>query len=262
MLVRQRHDRADAPRQVPAAWPGDPSPRGQRDERHRARPPSGAPKATALVDERGLADLGRARPAGRRARPSASPTMRARRARRTARSAILCRNHRGFVESLAAATRLGADALLLNTGFSGPQLRRRARARAGHARGLRRGVRAASSPRPRERVPGLVEVLGLGRRPGPRPTSVHTLDELIDAHRRPSGPTSPSRPGRIVLLTSGTTGTPKGARRSGGGRRRAGRDARADPVAGRARRPSSRRRCSTPGASASSRSRRRCAARS
>ena len=36
---------------------------------------------------------------------------------------ILCRNHRGLVESLAAATRIGADALLLNTGFSGPQLR-------------------------------------------------------------------------------------------------------------------------------------------
>ena len=35
---------------------------------------------------------------------------------------ILCRNHRGLVESLSAATRLGADALLLNTGFSGPQL--------------------------------------------------------------------------------------------------------------------------------------------
>ena len=27
------------------------------------------------------------------------------------------------MESLAAATRIGADALLLNTGFSGPQLR-------------------------------------------------------------------------------------------------------------------------------------------
>ena len=35
---------------------------------------------------------------------------------------ILCRNHRGLVESLAAAARIGADALLLNTGFSAPQL--------------------------------------------------------------------------------------------------------------------------------------------
>ena len=36
--------------------------------------------------------------------------------------AILCRNHRGFVEALSATARIGADALLLNTGFSGPQL--------------------------------------------------------------------------------------------------------------------------------------------
>ena len=35
---------------------------------------------------------------------------------------ILCRNHRGLVESLLASTKLGADSLLLNTGFSGPQL--------------------------------------------------------------------------------------------------------------------------------------------
>ena len=44
---------------------------------------------------------------------------------------------------------------------------------------------------------------------------VHTLDELIDA-RLGQRPEKPSRPGRTVLLTSGTTGTPKGARRSGG----------------------------------------------
>ena len=36
--------------------------------------------------------------------------------------AILCRNHRGFLDALIAAGRLGVPALLLNTGFSGPQL--------------------------------------------------------------------------------------------------------------------------------------------
>ncbi len=35
---------------------------------------------------------------------------------------IMCRNHRGFVESLIAATRIGADVLLLNTSFAGPAL--------------------------------------------------------------------------------------------------------------------------------------------
>lgn len=36
--------------------------------------------------------------------------------------AILCRNHRGLIEALAATSRLGADAVLVNTGFAGPQL--------------------------------------------------------------------------------------------------------------------------------------------
>jgi fatty-acyl-CoA synthase len=43
-----------------------------------------------------------------------------------------------------------------------------------------------------------------------------TLDSVIAAHRG-ARPPKPARPGRIILLTSGTTGTPKGARRSGGG---------------------------------------------
>ncbi len=38
--------------------------------------------------------------------------------------ALLCRNHRGFVEALVAASKLGAHALFLNTAFSAPQLAR------------------------------------------------------------------------------------------------------------------------------------------
>ena len=37
-------------------------------------------------------------------------------------SAIMCRNHRGFVEALVAAHRIGADVVLLNTSFAGPAL--------------------------------------------------------------------------------------------------------------------------------------------
>ena len=36
--------------------------------------------------------------------------------------AIMCRNHRGFVEAMVACSKLGANALFLNTAFSGPQL--------------------------------------------------------------------------------------------------------------------------------------------
>src|SRR5918999_6406008 len=35
---------------------------------------------------------------------------------------LMCRNHRGFVESVIACSKLGADVLFLNTAFSGPQL--------------------------------------------------------------------------------------------------------------------------------------------
>jgi acyl-CoA synthetase (AMP-forming)/AMP-acid ligase II len=34
--------------------------------------------------------------------------------------AIMFRNHRGFVDALVAANRIGADVLLLNTSFAGP----------------------------------------------------------------------------------------------------------------------------------------------
>ena len=36
--------------------------------------------------------------------------------------AIMCRNHRGFIEATVAASKLGAHALYLNTAFAGPQL--------------------------------------------------------------------------------------------------------------------------------------------
>ena len=35
---------------------------------------------------------------------------------------IMCRNHRGFIDTLLAANRVGADVLLLNTSFAGPAL--------------------------------------------------------------------------------------------------------------------------------------------
>ncbi len=40
-----------------------------------------------------------------------------------AKVGVLCRNHAGFVEAIAALAKLGADTVSLNTGFAAPQLR-------------------------------------------------------------------------------------------------------------------------------------------
>ena len=125
--------------------------------------------------------------------------------------ALLCRNHRGFVETLSASARLGAQALLLNTGFSGPQLADvmvREQGRVIVYDEEFAGVVADA----RARIPGLVEVLAWTD----SPTATTTVEALIDAHAGQRPPRA-ARPGRVILLTSGTTGTPKGAKRGGGG---------------------------------------------
>jgi acyl-CoA synthetase (AMP-forming)/AMP-acid ligase II/uncharacterized protein YndB with AHSA1/START domain len=120
--------------------------------------------------------------------------------------AVMCRNHRGFVETLVALSKLGADTLLLNTGLAGPQLTeliKRERARA--------VVYDAEFAEPLD--------AGLRRRTGfiawTEPCEDHkrsTLEELIELGD-PAAPAPPSRDGRTTILTSGTTGTPKGASR-------------------------------------------------
>jgi acyl-CoA synthetase (AMP-forming)/AMP-acid ligase II len=119
--------------------------------------------------------------------------------------AVMCRNHRGFVEAMLAASRLGADLLLLNTDFPGPQL---AQALAPH--------RPAVIVHDEEFGPVLDAAGADGARvlawhDDEPPAGVATLDRLAatPAPRPPAPPT----PGRLVILSSGTTGAPKGAPR-------------------------------------------------
>ena len=163
------------------------------------------PHGTALVDERGsltwqqLQDRSAALAAGLLA-TTGEPVETV---------AILCRNHRGFVDALLANSRLGGSALLLNTGFSGPQL-----ADVMEREGARvilydeefAGVVADA----RDRIDGLVEVLGWTD--SPVPAGVLSIEGLIATHAG-QVPPRPASAGRVVLLTSGTTGVPKGTAR-------------------------------------------------
>src|SRR3954468_12428377 len=122
--------------------------------------------------------------------------------------AVMCRNHRGWIDAVVACSKIGANALFLNTAFSGPQL-----------------ADVAKREKPKAVIYDheFEEVLHDASRRRKRFIAWHEpddgklsdplLDDLID-RGDPSDVTPPGRQGRAIILTSGTTGTPKGAERS------------------------------------------------
>src|ERR1700676_4399158 len=128
--------------------------------------------------------------------------------------AILARNHRWFLIAVYGAARAGARIILLNNEFSGPQIKEVAE---------REGAKviiyddeycqAVSKAEPE-----LGKLRALGKNPDadgaePSGSTDETLEDLI---ARSSGKPAPktTRNSSIIILTSGTTGTPKGANRS------------------------------------------------
>ncbi|WP_116247620.1 AMP-binding protein [Nocardiopsis sp. FIRDI 009] len=158
------------------------------------------PDHVAIVDERGSATF---REMNLRGRALARVLHRLGVGEGT-RVGVLCRNHSAFVQAMIACGRLGADSVLLNTGLS-------------------RGQLAAAS------VTNAVSVLVVDDEfedqcaevpadvPRVRAWGEAPAEGLQVPWRAKEGgeadPSPPKRPGRLIVLTSGTTGTPKGARR-------------------------------------------------
>jgi acyl-CoA synthetase (AMP-forming)/AMP-acid ligase II len=120
--------------------------------------------------------------------------------------AIMCRNHRGFIDATVACSKLGADSLYLNTAFAGPQITdvvKREKPIALIYDAEFEGLTHDASER-RKRF--------IAWHDGGEKPKDPLLEDLVE-----TGDTAdvvpPADKGRVVILTSGTTGTPKGAQR-------------------------------------------------
>jgi fatty-acyl-CoA synthase len=116
--------------------------------------------------------------------------------------AILCRDHRGMADALFAGGKLGARLVLMNTGFSGPQLTDVARREGVSLIVYDQEFASAVAHLP----PSLPRFGTL-----PNASEGESLEDLVTTAVRPVPP--PSTHSTVVLLTSGTTGLPKGAPR-------------------------------------------------
>jgi acyl-CoA synthetase (AMP-forming)/AMP-acid ligase II len=132
--------------------------------------------------------------------------------------AIMCRNHRGFVDATLGVAKLGADLLYLNTAFAGPQLldvleRERPQAVI-HDEEFGNILEGADAPL---RLIAWTDPPSRSGADADGRVGEHETIESMVSRYPDADLTPPGRHARIVILTSGTTGTPKGAPRNEAG---------------------------------------------
>ena len=120
--------------------------------------------------------------------------------------AILCRNHRAIVEATVACAKLGAGALFLNTASAGPEIAAVCAREQPRAILYDEDLAGAAREAARGRLSYVGWSDGGGRADATR------VERLIETGDPADLPVPDSR-GRVVILTSGTTGAPKGAKR-------------------------------------------------
>ncbi|MBP1159591.1 AMP-binding protein [Rhodococcus sp. PvR099] len=130
--------------------------------------------------------------------------------RERGRIGILARNHRGFLIAMGASARLGTDLVLLNTGASTTQL----------AEVLAEQkidwllVDSEFTPLLTDTAPSVAVFADAEPVEAAKASDLVGFEDLLVDGRRSTAPLARRpRRGRIVVLTSGTTGTPKGANR-------------------------------------------------
>jgi acyl-CoA synthetase (AMP-forming)/AMP-acid ligase II len=132
------------------------------------------------------------------------------------RVAVMCRNHRGFIDATIALSKLGADCLYLNTSFAGPQITDVVKREQASAIVYDQEFTdlVADAAEGRKTYVAWEEVDGSEGSDNGQVIDIDDSLEHLIRRGDPSDPVPAAEPGRTVILTSGTTGTPKGATRA------------------------------------------------
>ncbi|WP_454195733.1 acyl-CoA synthetase [Nocardia sp. Marseille-Q1738] len=162
------------------------------------------PHAAAIVDERGELTFGRLNEQSN----ALARGLQAQGINPGDVVAILARDHRGMVLSLLATGKLGVRAVLMNTGFAKPQF-----ADVAEREHVKAVLHDSEFIDLMSAIPAAIpRILTWVDETDNVDPSIPTVETLSAGHSTAPLP-APVKPGGMVILTSGTTGTPKGAPR-------------------------------------------------